>query len=368
MTRLTFLSGQANSLSARCPAGTGMLISIVITNHNYAEFLGDAIESAIDQDYPHTEVIVVDDGSDDESRSVIRRFGNRIRPLFKDQGGQCSCLNAAFKLTRGDAVMLLDADDILLPTAASLHARHLADGAVKSCGYMDVVDAAGRSIGRRVPRQLPRSGHYGRDTLRRGLDCVHTSFSSGHAWSRNFLESVLPLPEDDTIGPDGYLTAIDRLFGRLEFIHAPVAQYRRHGRNKGPSRFRFDTSYMKDRLERKRHRIRFAEEWMSRLGFEPDTRRLRELGDWRLLLMQHCLWLMGEHEQRPAIRTLALAPLRRGRGRPWSRMRISASLLLVQLLPAGASLRAARMLLDRTQLSRGRLPDDGEPGIAPVSR
>lgn len=368
MTRRTFLSGHANALSARDPAGTGMLISIVITNHNYAEYLREAIESAIDQDYPHTEVIVVDDGSNDESRSVIRKFGNRIRPLFKNQGGQCSCLNAAFKLSRGDAVMLLDADDVLMPTAASLHARHLADGAVKSCGYMDVVDSVGRCIGRRVPRRLPRSGHYLRNTLRQGLDSVRTSFTSGHAWSRDFLELVLPLPEDDTIGPDGYLTAIDRLFGRLEFIHAPVAQYRRHGRNKGPSRFRFDTSYMKGRLERKRHRIRFAEEWMIRLGLEPDTRRLRELGDWRLLLMQHCLWLMGEDEQQPAVRALALAPLRSGRDRLWSRTRISASLLLVALLPAGAALRAARILLDRTQLSRGRLPDDGERGIAPVSR
>ncbi len=233
-----------------------MLISIVITNYNYAEYLGEAIESAIDQDYSHTEVIVVDDGSDDESISVIRKFGNRIKPLFKKQGGQCSCLNAGFAASRGDAVMFLDADDVLLPTAASLHARHLADGAVKSCGYMDVVDARGRSIGRRVPRQMPLSGHYLRPTLCRGLDTVQTSFTSGHAWSRNFLELVLPLPEDDTIGPDGYLTAIDRLFGRLEFIHAPVVLYRRHDRNKGPSRFRFETNYMKDRLARKRHRIR----------------------------------------------------------------------------------------------------------------
>ncbi|MEX2479981.1 MAG: glycosyltransferase, partial [Gammaproteobacteria bacterium] len=323
---------------------------------------------AIDQDYPHTEVIVVDDGSNDESISVIRKFGDRIKPLLKDRGGQCSCLNAAFAVSSGDAVMLLDADDILLPTAASLHARHLADGAVKSCGYMDVVDAEGRSIGRRVPLQMPRSGHYLRDTLRHGLDSVQTSFTSGHAWSRDFLERVLPLPEDDTIGPDGYLTAIDRLFGRLEFVHAPVAQYRRHGRNKGPSRFRFEASYMKDRLERKRHRIRYAEEWMSRLGFEPDTRRLRALGDWRLLLMQHCLWLMGEDEERPSIREIALAPLRTGRYRPWSRIRISASLLLVRLLPARASLHVAGILLGRTQLSRGRRLTDDERSIIPVTR
>lgn len=331
-----------------------MLISIVITNHNYAEYLGAAIESAIDQDYLHTEVIVVDDGSDDDSISVINRFGDRIKPLLKEKGGQCSCLNAGFAASRGDAVMFLDADDILLPTAASLHARHLAGGAVKSCGYMNVVDADGRCLGRRVPRQMARSGHYLRDTLRQGLDPVQTSFTSGHAWSRDFLKLVLPLPEDDTIGPDGYLTAIDSLFGRLEFIQAPVVLYRRHGRNKGPSRFRFETSYMKDRLARKRHRIRYAEEWMTRLGLEPDTRRLRELGDWRLLLMQHCLWLMGEDEERPAIRELALAPLRTGKDRLWSRMRISASLLLVRFLPAGASLHAARILLDRTQLTRGR--------------
>lgn len=264
--------------------------------------------------------------------------------------------------------MFLDADDILLPTAASLHARHLADGAVKSCGYMNVVDADGRCLGRRVPRQMARSGHYLRDTLRHGLDTVQTSFTSGHAWSRDFLKLVLPLPEDDTIGPDGYLTAIDSLFGRLEFIQAPVVMYRHHDRNKGPSRFRFETSYMKDRLQRRRHRIRYAEEWMTRLGFKPDTRRLRELGDWRLLLMQHCLWLMGEEEERPAIRELAMAPLRTGKDRLWLRTWISATLLLVRLLPAGASLRAARIILTRTQLSRGRRLHDDDRSLIPAIR
>lgn len=345
-----------------------MFISIVITNHNYVEYLADAIESAIDQDYPHTEVIVVDDGSDDESISVIRKFGDRIKPLLKTQGGQCSCLNAGFEASRGDAVMFLDADDILLPTAASLHARHLAGGAVKSCGYMNVVDARGRCLGRRVPKKMARSGHYLRDTLRQGLDTVQTSFTSGHAWSRDFLKAVLPLPEDDTIGPDGYLTAIDSLFGRLEFIEAPVAMYRRHDRNKGPSRFRFETSYMKDRLQRRRHRIRYAEEWMTRLGFKPDTRRLRELGDWRLLLMQHCLWLMGEEEERPAIREFAMAPLRAGKDRLWSRTWLSAALLFVRLLPAVTSLYTARIILDRTQLARGRQNNNNDRSIVPAVR
>ena len=95
------------------------LVSIVIDNYNYGGFVAEAIDSALAQTYPRTEVIVVDDGSTDGSREIIAAYGDRVRPLLKDNGGQASAFNAGFGLSRGEVILFLDADDALLPTAVA---------------------------------------------------------------------------------------------------------------------------------------------------------------------------------------------------------------------------------------------------------
>jgi glycosyltransferase involved in cell wall biosynthesis len=94
---------------------SGPLVSVLINNYNYARFLGTAIDSALSQSYPSTEVLVVDDGSTDDSRKVISRFGNRVTAIFKENGGQASSFNAAVSACRGDILCFLDADDFFYP-------------------------------------------------------------------------------------------------------------------------------------------------------------------------------------------------------------------------------------------------------------
>jgi len=93
------------------------LASVIVNNYNYARFLREAIDSALDQTYRNTEVIVVDDGSTDGSREIIASYGDRIIPVLKENGGQNSALNAGFSLSRGDVILFLDSDDVLFPTA-----------------------------------------------------------------------------------------------------------------------------------------------------------------------------------------------------------------------------------------------------------
>jgi glycosyltransferase involved in cell wall biosynthesis len=91
------------------------LVSILINNYNYARYLNATIASALNQTYPHVEVVVVDDGSTDDSKAVILSYGDRVVPVFKANGGQASALNAGFAASRGQIVCLLDADDLCLP-------------------------------------------------------------------------------------------------------------------------------------------------------------------------------------------------------------------------------------------------------------
>src|SRR5918994_1808682 len=92
------------------------MASIIIDNYNYGRFLEEAIDSALDQTYSDTEVIVVDDGSTDDSREIIDGYGDRIIPVFKENGGQASAFNVGFELSRGEVVFFLDADDRFFPT------------------------------------------------------------------------------------------------------------------------------------------------------------------------------------------------------------------------------------------------------------
>ena len=91
------------------------LASIIIPCYNGEEYVGEAIESALSQTYPRTEVIVIDDGSTDGSLDVIRSFGDRIRWETGPNRGGSAARNRGLKLAEGELVQFLDADDILSP-------------------------------------------------------------------------------------------------------------------------------------------------------------------------------------------------------------------------------------------------------------
>lgn len=90
------------------------LVSIVITCFNYGRFLGEAIESALGQTHDPVEVVVVDDGSTDDSRDVARRYP--VKLVEQANRGVCAARNRGARETRGGHLMFLDADDLLEPT------------------------------------------------------------------------------------------------------------------------------------------------------------------------------------------------------------------------------------------------------------
>ena len=88
------------------------LVTILICNYNYGRFLAEAIESALAQTWKNIEVIVVDDGSTDESREILTKYKGKIRIILKENGGQASAFNAGIAKARGEIVCFLDSDDI----------------------------------------------------------------------------------------------------------------------------------------------------------------------------------------------------------------------------------------------------------------
>ena len=119
------------------------MVSVVIPNYNHAKFLPHAIDSILNQTYTNYEIIVVDDGSTDNSRQVAEGYGDQIVYIYKDNAGLSAARNTGIRRSKGEFIGLLDADDMYEPsfmqTMVGLLQQNLnKDGAY--CGYQFVSD------------------------------------------------------------------------------------------------------------------------------------------------------------------------------------------------------------------------------------
>lgn len=92
------------------------LVSILIPAYNAETWIGYTLEAAIAQSWPHKEIIVVDDGSRDRTAELAQRFASKgVVVVSKENGGAAAARNHAFRLSQGDYIQWLDADDLLAP-------------------------------------------------------------------------------------------------------------------------------------------------------------------------------------------------------------------------------------------------------------
>ena len=210
-------------------------VSVIINNYNYGLYLREAIDSALNQTYPHVEVLVVDDGSTDDSRDIISGYGNKIIPVLQSNGGQGAAFNSGFAASRGEIVCFLDADDGLRPDAVRQATLVLDDpGIVKVHWPLTVVDHRGAPTGALFPSGQMPEGDLRETVLRDGpyYDSRTLPPTSGNAWRREFLDRVLPMPACEfDHGADVYLHALAPLFGRMGRILESQGFYRSHDRN-----------------------------------------------------------------------------------------------------------------------------------------
>ena len=208
------------------------LVSVVVNNYNYGRFLAQAIDSALCQTYSPIEVVVVDDGSTDESREVIATYGDRVIPLLKTNGGQASAFNTAIAASHGEVLIFLDADDVLLPTAVELAMQQFRPGVVKVHWPLWRADDDLERTGQQIPAEELPAGDMRAFTFSEGPATSLSPPTSGNAWARDFLDRVTPIPEPEhRIGADGYLYGLAPAFGSIERVTSPQGIYRIHNRN-----------------------------------------------------------------------------------------------------------------------------------------
>jgi hypothetical protein len=250
---------------------TAPTISIVVISHDYAQYLPAAIDSALAQTHP-VEVLVIDDGSTDASPEVIRGYGDRIRSLSKENGGNSSVVNAAVPLTTGDVVMFLDADDLLHEEAAEEVARAWRDGLSKVQFRLSLIDATGQRRAVDPPADVPMPTGDVVDELTSTGRYV-TPVTTGNAFSRAVLERILPIPERDFRNTnDGYLNLVAPFHGPVVSLDRELGSYRLHGSNLWAYSGGVDLAGIRQRVRYDLVRQRYLEGTAAEHGLEvpPD--------------------------------------------------------------------------------------------------
>jgi glycosyltransferase involved in cell wall biosynthesis len=218
------------------PLRENLLVSVLTANYNYARYLPEAIESVLAQSYTNFELIVCDDGSTDESCSLVEHYARRdprIKLIRKENGGVASALNAAYWESKGEIVCLLDADDRFLPEKLAMVVQgfesHPDSGFL---GHrMFLIDADGHRQGRKPLFRRHPSGWYGPFVVRYGDWPPGLSFGSGLCLRREISDLIFPMPVKFASGADGVICVLAPLMTPIVGIDVPLTDYRCHGQN-----------------------------------------------------------------------------------------------------------------------------------------
>ena len=209
------------------------LVSILITSYNYELYLREAIDSALNQTYPNTEVIVVDDGSTDNSREIIESYKNKIIPIYKENGGQASAFNAGFAVSQGKIICFLDSDDVWLPQKVEKVVEAFNSYPDAGVTYHKVhnIDAVGTPTGKPWPPYKPIRGDISSRVARTGGWWPFPP-TTALSFSRKYMCKVMNIPEQDyKICADAYLADLAPFFGEVVGIDQVLSYYRYHGAN-----------------------------------------------------------------------------------------------------------------------------------------
>jgi glycosyltransferase involved in cell wall biosynthesis len=211
------------------------LVSVVIDTYNHEAFIREAVTSVLQQEYRlgPVEVLVIDDGSRDDTTKQLSVFADRLRIVQKENGGQASALNLGVSLAKGDIIAFLDGDDWWHPRKLQAVVGFLLrNPAVGMVGHGIVeVGADGSSQRALRPGELIRfdlNSESGPATFNRVTCFLGTSRLTCR---RTVLDQLLPIPEALVIEADEYLFTLGGAIAEVAVLDEPLCYYRLHGQN-----------------------------------------------------------------------------------------------------------------------------------------
>jgi glycosyltransferase involved in cell wall biosynthesis len=260
---------------------TAPLFSVLIDTFNYGKYIEEAVRSVLQQDFPaeQTEILVIDDGSTDDTEKRLEQFGDAIRYLKKANGGQASAFNLGLQHARGEFIAMLDADDVWLPN--KLSRTHQAFVTQPDAGMVyhrlyPWVDS-GRDEG-----EIPARDHFiaisGRvPDSRFSLLCYPMLGTSSLVFRRRAIQDLLPVPEVLRTQADTYLTALIIFICPVTAVDEYLAKYRIHGANLFHGNAdSLSRSRLENRIAMRRALTLAIEEWLCERGIDTRSANIRD--------------------------------------------------------------------------------------------
>jgi glycosyltransferase involved in cell wall biosynthesis len=267
---------------------TTPLITVLITTYNYGHFIEQAIDSVLSQDFlpDKVQIIVVDDGSADDTSERVKKYGSSVEYFYKPNGGQASALNLGIKMARGEILALLDADDLFLPGKLARIADAFQKNPALGMVYHRFQEWHVQTGERREYTFVPISGdvHTVPDFFLR----YHPMATSCTSYRMTSLKPLLPIPEEIRMLADGYFVLLIPFLSPVLANHEFLAVYRLHGENSFYADDRqMPTETRKNRLQKWQVLMVAMHKWLDDNGYTRKQRPVRNFLDrWALYVTE----------------------------------------------------------------------------------
>jgi glycosyltransferase involved in cell wall biosynthesis len=253
------------------------LVSVLIDTYNYGCYVEEAIDSVLRQDFPvdEREILIVDDGSTDDTTERVRRFGNEVTYFRKSNGGQASAFNFGLRQARGKYVAFLDADDYWLPGKLSRTMEEFERQPEAGMVYHAYCEWSA-STGVFREKQLPLVSGFlpaePDDLLKYVL--YPTSVLS---FRRSVIDLLLPIPEELIIQADAFFSALAVFVAPVVAIPDRLGVYRIHSNNLFADDGKVGSRRRELRMLTRTALVREMRTWMDERAYALDRPELIEL-------------------------------------------------------------------------------------------
>jgi glycosyltransferase involved in cell wall biosynthesis len=204
------------------------LVTVVIPTYNRADYVAETIESVLGQTYENLEIIVIDDGSTDDTASVVERYAPRVRYVWQENAERGASRNHGLRLAKGEFIAFLDSDDVWLPHKVEDDVAYFTAHPEVGVIYSDAIeiDADGKETG--ILKARGRSGRITRALLERNLVFMPT-----HLARTAKVREVSGFREERALSGSEDWEMWVRLSLVTEFAYIPkvTAKYRIHAAN-----------------------------------------------------------------------------------------------------------------------------------------
>ena len=261
-------------------------ISVLITTYNYGQFIESAIDSVLAQDFPmeKTEIVVVDDGSTDDTKERVKKYGSRVEYFYKTNGGQAAALNFGFSKARGEIICLMDADDLFLPMKLRRISEAFEREPALGLVYHQLQEWHMSTNERRGWEFVEISGDIHKQPKAFALYVPQPT--SAISFRRSVVRGLLPVPEEIRMLADCYLVALIPFLAPVLAIPEFLTVYRIHGKNS------YSIEKKEAPLEIRRSRLKMWQivieamrKWLGANGYTRKQLPVRSLLDrWTTLL------------------------------------------------------------------------------------